>query len=275
MAANFFDKLHQINMKGLKYFSTQNKNNLKRCGKKKKGGGKLISHILMHGNSNTSSASWSWYSMQRFFSDVLNLPSLTVFSPWLFEWSGRSETSVWWECECLALRLSISVAVSELPRLVNFPRVKTRNGYLVYSLRGTWRQETVIEVRNWRTGISKSQGLPGPCETEPNVTVGYLVGVHWHKHQMCKFSARLSHSTCWFDLADTHTVTLQQLHKNKIGQHWKTPPFRASYSNLVSSPLVQRNRYIRMGSAKAKDLLSIGSEKNMISPRYQNERTVD
>lgn len=67
-----------------------------------------------------------------FFLDALDLPSLTVFSPWLFEWSGRSETRVWWECECLALRLSISVAVSELPRLVNFPRVKTRIWYLVY-----------------------------------------------------------------------------------------------------------------------------------------------
>lgn len=30
-----------------------------------------------------------------FFLDVLDLPSLTVFSPWLFEWSGRSETRVW------------------------------------------------------------------------------------------------------------------------------------------------------------------------------------
>ena len=41
---------------------------------------------------------------------VLDPPSLTVFSPWLLEWSGRSLTRVWWECECLALRLSISVA---------------------------------------------------------------------------------------------------------------------------------------------------------------------
>lgn len=48
-------------------------------------------------------------------------PSLTMFSPWLLEWSGGSLTSVWWEWECLALRLSISVAASELPRRVNFP----------------------------------------------------------------------------------------------------------------------------------------------------------
>lgn len=48
-------------------------------------------------------------------------PSLKVFSPWLLEWSGRSLTRVWWEWECLALKLSISVAASELPRRVNFP----------------------------------------------------------------------------------------------------------------------------------------------------------
>lgn len=33
-------------------------------------------------------------SVKRFSAAVLNLPSLTVFSPWLLEWSGRSETSV-------------------------------------------------------------------------------------------------------------------------------------------------------------------------------------
>jgi len=34
-------------------------------------------------------------SVKLFFLDMLNLPSLTVFSPWLFEWSGISETRVW------------------------------------------------------------------------------------------------------------------------------------------------------------------------------------
>lgn len=143
MAVNFFEKLHHINMKGLKHSCTQNKKTLKRCGEKKK-----KEKVVTYSHTETVTPPQLLgvdISMKRFSPDVLNLPSLTVFSPWLFEWSGRSETSVWWECECLALRLSISVAVSELPRLVNFPRVKTRNGYLVYS------SESCLEARysNW------------------------------------------------------------------------------------------------------------------------------
>lgn len=49
------------------------------------------------------------------------LPSLTVLSLWLLEWSGMSLSREWWECECLALRLSASAAVSVLPRRVNLP----------------------------------------------------------------------------------------------------------------------------------------------------------
>lgn len=146
MAANFFYKLHQINMKGLKDHSTQKKKKPQEMGRV--GGEGKNSQLVAYSHTQTVTPPQLLgvdISMKRSFPDVLNLPSLTVFSPWLFEWSGRSDTSVWWECECLALRLSISVAVSELPRLVNFPRVNTRNGYLVYT------SERCLEARdsNW------------------------------------------------------------------------------------------------------------------------------
>lgn len=121
-------------------------------------------------------------SVKFFFLDVLNLPSLTVFSPWLFEWSGRSETRVWWECECLALRLSISVAVSELPRLVNFPRMKTRNWYQVYS---SERFLEVLRDSSWRQKLKGWNQKPWPSATlwsaAKQIKIGYLVGVHWCK----------------------------------------------------------------------------------------------
>lgn len=50
------------------------------------------------------------------------LPSLTVLSLWLLEWSGMSLSREWCEWECLAFRLSASAAVSVLPRRVNLPR---------------------------------------------------------------------------------------------------------------------------------------------------------
>lgn len=127
----FLDKLHKVNMKGLEDVSTQNKTDLKRCRKKNRKK-QLVIYSYMEAVTPPQILGVH-IPLICFFLDVLDLPSLTVFSPWLFEWSGRSETRVWWECECLALRLSISVAVSELPRLVNFPRVKTRIWYLVYS----------------------------------------------------------------------------------------------------------------------------------------------
>lgn len=74
-------------------------------------------------------------------------PSLTVLSPWLLEWSGRSLTSVWCEWECLAPRLSISVAASELPRRVNFPELdeSTTGGF------------ENLEDSLWRFCLSKRQ----------------------------------------------------------------------------------------------------------------------
>lgn len=91
MAVNVFEKLHHINMKGLKHSRTQNKKTLKRCGEKKK------EKVVTYSHTETVTPPQLLgvdISMKRFFPDVLNLPSLTVFSPWLFEWSGRSETSV-------------------------------------------------------------------------------------------------------------------------------------------------------------------------------------
>lgn len=57
----------------------------------------------------------------RKHTSTLSLPSLTVLSLWLLEWSGMSRSREWWECECLALRLSASAAVSVLPLRVNLP----------------------------------------------------------------------------------------------------------------------------------------------------------
>lgn len=91
MAANFFDKLHKINTKGLEHFSTQNKKNSRDAEKKRK------KQLVIYSYTETVTLPQLLgfdISVKRFFPDVLNLPSLTVFSPWLFEWSGRSETSV-------------------------------------------------------------------------------------------------------------------------------------------------------------------------------------
>jgi len=92
MAPNFFDKLHQINMKGLEHFSTQNKNTPPDAGKKKR-----KKQLVIYSYTKPVTLPQLLgvdISVKSFFPDLLNLPSLTVFSPWLFEWSGRSETSV-------------------------------------------------------------------------------------------------------------------------------------------------------------------------------------
>lgn len=62
------------------------------------------------------------------------LPSLTVLSLWLLEWSGMSLSREWCECECLALRLSASAAVSVLPLRVNLPGKTTQ--WLQFSYKG-------------------------------------------------------------------------------------------------------------------------------------------
>lgn len=79
-------------------------------------------------------------------------PSLKVFSPWLLEWSGRSLTRVWWECECLALKLSISVAASELPRRVNFPEMDKNITRGFSKLQDTLLRFCLLKGQQWEWG---------------------------------------------------------------------------------------------------------------------------